>query len=71
MVSVSGNHVDMTDIPGAQPPPGVEPNFVNPYSQGYIVDVVGSILISLMVISCTTRIYAKAKIQRNRSWDDC
>lgn len=40
---------ELADIPGLQPPPGVEPNFINPESIGYILSSVATVLFSLML----------------------
>ena len=60
-----------TVVGGLPPPPGVTPNFVNPYSiQRYIIltAVIGLILTTLCVCM---RIYIKARVVRSLGWDDC
>ena len=69
--------MDMASIPAAisegpamPPPPGVNPNFVDPYSQGPTLIIGGSIMITLMTIFVLARGYTKYHIIRKASWDD-
>lgn len=63
--------VAILEGPAMQPPLGVLPNLVNPYSQRPILIVVGSILISIMALFVLVRGYTKYHIVRKASWDDC
>lgn len=58
-------------VPAAKPPPGVLPNYTNPYSDGPILIIVGSILVFIMLIFVGARIFTKIKITRRSSPDDC
>lgn len=63
--------LDPAHTPAMRPPPGVTHNFVNPYSQGPILDVMGPIMIAPMMILVSIRFYTKAFILRKAWWDDC
>lgn len=57
--------------PAGRPPPGVLPNYVNPPSKGPIFYYVGSILLFIMIVIFSTRMYVKFRIVKKRTWDDC
>jgi hypothetical protein len=38
----------LSQIPAGTPPPGVQPNFVDPPSDGYVLITVGSIFMAIM-----------------------
>ena len=61
----------LASIPAGPPPPGVIPNFVNPPSDGYILIVVGSLLMTVMFLLATLRFYTKIFVVKNTTWDDC
>ena len=69
--SPTGGSAALANEPALAPPPGVVPNFVNPYNQGPILLVIGSILIVLMAVLVSVRAYTKIYIQRKLAWDDC
>ena len=54
-----------------RPPDGLIPNFVDPYTRGPVILIVGSILIALMMIFVLVRVYIKTCINRKVHWDDC
>jgi len=56
--------------PALQPPPGVQSNFVDPDSRGYVLLTVGSILFALMVFVLAARIYVRFFVARQFSWGD-
>ncbi|KAA6410958.1 MAG: hypothetical protein FRX48_05269 [Lasallia pustulata] len=56
--------------PAMPPPPGVNPNFVDPHSQGPTLIIGGSIMITLMTLFVLARGYTKYHIIRKASWDD-
>ena len=58
------------DFPAMAPPPGVQPLSKNPESQGYIIFIVGSVMLVLMLSLFTVRIYTKLRIVKKTSWDD-
>ena len=62
---------DLSDYPGMIPPPGVIPNFDNPYSRGETYTVVATIIMVATVIFVTCKLYTKSLITRKLGWDDC
>ncbi|MCJ1427686.1 hypothetical protein MMC29_005591 [Sticta canariensis] len=60
----------LATFPALLPPDGVTPNFVDPYTRGPVITIVGSILVAIMMIFVFVRIYAKACINRKAHWDD-
>ena len=70
----SGNQIPdgliLSEIPALAPPPGIEPNFVNPPSKGQTLIIFGSLILGLMLLFVGMRIYAKRCIIRQFSWDD-
>ncbi|CAD6591540.1 MAG: hypothetical protein ASARMPREDX12_005214 [Alectoria sarmentosa] len=62
--------LSLADIPAAPPPPGVIPNYVNPYSEGPVLIIVGSIFVAIMLLFVSVRIYTKVKIVGKSSPDD-
>lgn len=61
----------LANFPALLPPDGVTSNFVDPYTRGPVITIVGSILIALMMIFVVVRIYTKTCINRKFHWDDC
>ena len=61
----------LSHTPAIQPPPGVEPNFVNPASNRQPLIVITSLFLGLTSIFALTRAYVKTFINRKYSWDDC
>jgi hypothetical protein len=60
------------EIVGAlPPPPGVNPNFENPESQGYRVILTIVILFPMATIAVFLRVYTRIVIVRNFGIDDC
>ncbi|MCJ1254826.1 hypothetical protein MMC24_002642 [Lignoscripta atroalba] len=60
----------LAGLPAQAPPPGVVPNFIDPYSRGPMLVIVSSILIGLMVLFVAARLYTKLRINRKLKWDD-
>lgn len=58
-------------MPAGKPPPGVIPNPINPYSNGPTLIAVGSVLVALMLVCVSVRVYAKFKIVGKLTPDDC
>ena len=58
-------------MPAALPPSGVVPDPEHPHSDGYILIVVGTILLTIMILSVCVRIYTKIRIVKKSSADDC
>ena len=67
------NTGDVSDVSigGLQPPPGVTPNFVDPYSIMSAALVV--IIVFLILTSATTaiRLYTKFCLIKTHGWEDC
>ncbi len=57
-------------VPSLEPPSGVQPNFVNPEDRGDVLLVVGSVLLALMIIFYSVRMYTKLFLIRKLTWDD-
>ncbi len=62
-----------SDIPigGLQPPPGVTPNFVDPYS---IMSAALAVTIVFLVLTSATtaiRLYTKFYLIKTHGWEDC
>ena len=62
---------DILNSPLSPPPDGVESNFVDPKSDGYVLIVIDSICLVLMVCFTAIRVYAKGFVARKVAWDDC
>ncbi|KAI1738012.1 hypothetical protein F4680DRAFT_426821 [Xylaria scruposa] len=52
------------------PPPGVEPNFNDPFNRGPIYIIIASIFLALPTIFVGIRLWARIVIQRSPWWDD-
>lgn len=63
--------LNLNEIPSIPPPPGVIPNFINPEDVSYRVFVAAGICLPLLFLSLGLRIYAKYRILKSRTWDDC
>lgn len=57
--------------PAGTPPLGVLPNYVDPPSKGPVFFSVGSVLLFIMIVIFSTRMYVKFRIVKKRTWDDC
>ncbi|OJJ98505.1 hypothetical protein ASPACDRAFT_1857760 [Aspergillus aculeatus ATCC 16872] len=60
----------MDAVPAATPPPGVTANLVDPPSDGNILIIVGTILMSVMFVIAGLRFYTRICIRRKMSADD-
>ena len=67
----SNNPTVFKGVPAAKPPPGVVPNYSNPYSDGPTLIIVGSLLLFIMLVCVGARIFTKVKITRRTTPDDC
>lgn len=56
--------------PASHSPPGVIPNFVDPYSTGSVFIIVGAIMVCLMLVIASLRFYTKIFVLRNTTIDD-
>lgn len=59
------------EFPALIPPPGVQPNFVNPFSRGPDVVIASSICLALMLVMVIVRFFTKLYIKHRWGWDDC
>lgn len=57
-------------LPSMIPPPGVVPNFENPYSRGQVYVAVATTVMVAMYILVTCKLYTKYFIIRKLGWDD-
>ena len=65
----SGSY-DPSRIPALEPPPGVIPNFIDPYTRGPMLLALSAVAIGIMYLFVIARFYYKIYIQRKPSWDD-
>ena len=56
--------------PGASPPPGITPNFINPPSRAYQVYITAGISLPLMLLFAALRFYATVFLLRSRTKAD-
>jgi len=61
----------LASVPGLAPPPGVVPNFVNPYSLESIQIVSAVLCLALALLSTLLRMYTKLFIIKTHGWEDC
>lgn len=58
--------------PGLRPPLGVTPNFVSPYSRGYLIVATTVITLTVTTLLVLIRTYTKRFINKTGlGWDDC
>jgi hypothetical protein len=57
-------------LPGAQPPPGTEPNFAHPQTRVPVVLGIGSTFLFLALSCFTLRMYMKLIVLKKLKWDD-
>ncbi|KAI0410417.1 hypothetical protein F5X98DRAFT_386111 [Xylaria grammica] len=60
----------LATTPAGVPPPGVEPNFVNPPSSANVLIIVGTILLIIMLVFASIRFYVKVIVRRKVTADD-
>lgn len=58
------------NLPAGIPPPGVKPNFANPYSIAPVIIILSAVFTSLMVIVVGMRLFSKAFVIRKLGADD-
>ena len=59
---------DTSTIP---PPPGVKANFHNPVTRGYIIIIMGALLLALVFVFIAIRFYIKVFVAKTHNWGDC
>ena len=62
---------DAYQIPALEPPPGVVPNFIDPYTRGPMLLALSAVAIGIMYLFVIFRFYVKFYVQRKLTWDDC
>ena len=60
----------LSEIPILTPPPGIQPNLVNPEDKGFQLTIIASIFLAIGLIAFTIREYAKIFVVKKRGWDD-
>ena len=63
-------NIDPSEIPALEPPPGVVPNFVDPYTRGPMLLALSAVAVGIMYLFVTIRIYCKFFVRKTLSWDD-
>ena len=61
----------LAQIPAGAPPPGVIPNFVNPYSTAQSGKIENVVCIVLTTTIVWAKMYTKLHIMRQSGWEDC
>lgn len=51
-------------------PPGVVPNYIDPYSRGQQIVITGIVLSSVALIFVTARVLVKLVLTKHFGWDD-
>lgn len=62
---------DPSAIPLAEPPPGVTPNFVNPYCRVWELYITYALFLAITTLVVILRIYTKVFVIRQKTADDC
>jgi hypothetical protein len=65
------NATDLSKVPLRQPPPGRQPNFVNPESRAYQSQITFGVCIVLVVLVLALRIHRRLIVTKDWGWDDC
>ncbi|KAJ3571854.1 hypothetical protein NPX13_g5237 [Xylaria arbuscula] len=60
----------LATTPAGVPPPGVEPNFLNPPSSANVLIIVGTVLLVIMLVFASIRFYVKVIVRRKVTADD-
>jgi hypothetical protein len=63
--------IDLSQIPALQPPPGVVPNFIDPYTRGPMFIALSAVAIGIMYLFVVARFYCKFSLRHAVTWDDC
>ena len=70
-MSLTSTSVPPTMVGGLPPPPGVVPNFVDPYSLADPIRAVGIFCMVLTTLTTVIRLYTKFCIIKSHGWADC
>lgn len=70
--SLSEKAYKLAHTPGLKPPPGVMPNFDDPYSHSYLVVDITIATLVVTTLFVAVRTYTKHFVNKNGlGWDDC
>lgn len=61
----------MASSPALAPPPGVTPNFVNPYNQNKVTITLISVCLPATTLFLLIRMYSKVRLIKSHGWEDC
>ena len=62
---------DLSKVPTAPPPPGVVPNFTNPVTKAQMMTVVISVMLSLMLVFVSFRVFTNLWVSKRFAKSDC
>jgi hypothetical protein len=65
------NDTMLAKIPALEPPPGVEPNFVNPYSLYPFVIATCTLCLMFTTAAVVIRMFTKIQVAKTVNWADC
>ena len=63
--------MDPDNTPALEPPPGVTPNFVDPYSDAPISSAITYLFFGIATVCLVLRLFARLKIMRQMQLEDC
>lgn len=63
--------IDLSKIPMAPPPPGINSNFVNPESLATPAIVIGVSMLVMTAFVVIVRLFSNYHAARGLGWDDC
>ncbi|KAF4628948.1 hypothetical protein G7Y89_g9200 [Cudoniella acicularis] len=70
MAAMAHNYTFLSNTPAAPPPLDVIPNFVDPYSKGYLSIMTVSICIVVSSIAVWAKLYTKFVVSKTHGWED-
>lgn len=62
---------DLTGMPAAEPPPGIDANFVDPENRGPAYIAVSAVCMALALSFVLVRLWTRLFVLKNPWWDDC
>ena len=63
--------LDLSKIPSMLPPPGLQPDFVDPTTLAEPIVAISSTTSALAIILLSARLYSTVRITRSTGYDDC
>lgn len=63
--------LDVDTTPALAPPPGITPNFVNPYSQAALAYRLAIAILAVATLAVMARLFTKLKIMKRMENEDC